>query len=39
MNWADIDDAPQDVLNRILWWDAKGYDTPYPAAGGRAERR
>jgi YVTN family beta-propeller protein len=39
MNWADLDDAPRDVLNRILWWDAKGYDTPYPAAGGRAEKR
>jgi hypothetical protein len=31
MNWRDLDDAPQDVLNRILWWDAKGYDVPYPA--------
>jgi hypothetical protein len=30
MNWTDLDDAPQQVLNRILWWDAKGYDTPYP---------
>ncbi|MGO9263096.1 MAG: alkaline phosphatase family protein [Bryobacteraceae bacterium] len=30
MNWRDLDDAPQDVLNRILWWDAKGYDVPYP---------
>jgi hypothetical protein len=30
MNWADPDDVPQDVLNRILWWDAKGYDKPYP---------
>ena len=39
MNWADLDDAPQDVLNRILWWDAKGYDTPYPAEGGRGAKR
>ncbi len=31
MNWKDIDDAPADTLNHILWWDAKGYDTPYPA--------
>jgi len=31
MNWRDLDDAPQDLLNRILWWDAKGYDVPYPA--------
>ncbi len=30
MNWKDLDDAPEDVLNRILWWDAKGYETPYP---------
>ncbi len=30
MNWSDLDDAPQDTLNRILWWDAKGYDVPYP---------
>jgi YVTN family beta-propeller protein len=31
MNFKDIDDAPQETLNKILWWDAKGYDTPYPA--------
>jgi hypothetical protein len=30
MNWAEIDDIPQDLLNRILWWDSKGYGTPYP---------
>jgi YVTN family beta-propeller protein len=30
MNFADIDDVPKDVLNRILWWDAKGYDVPFP---------
>jgi YVTN family beta-propeller protein len=30
MNFRDLDDAPQDVLNRILWWDAKGYDKAYP---------
>jgi hypothetical protein len=30
MNFKDLDDAPEDTLNRILWWDAKGYDTPYP---------
>jgi YVTN family beta-propeller protein len=30
MNWAEPDDVPQDVLNRILWWDAKGYDKAYP---------
>jgi hypothetical protein len=31
MNFKDLDDAPQETLNRILWWDAMGYDTPYPA--------
>lgn len=31
MNWADVDDIPSDTLNRILWWDSKGYETPYPA--------
>jgi hypothetical protein len=30
MNFTDIDDAPADVLNRILWWDAKSWDVPYP---------
>lgn len=30
MNWKDIDDVPHDVLNRILWWDAKGWNTPFP---------
>ena len=31
MNWSHPDDVRPDVLNRILWWDAKGYQTPYPA--------
>jgi hypothetical protein len=30
MNWSRVDDVPSAVLNRILWWDSKGYDTPYP---------
>jgi phosphoesterase family protein len=30
MNWNDPDDVPAEVLNRILWWDAKGYDRAYP---------
>jgi hypothetical protein len=30
MDWADPDDAPADTLNKILWWESKGYDTPYP---------
>ena len=33
MNWAEPDDVPQETLNRILWWDAKGYDAPYPETG------
>jgi YVTN family beta-propeller protein len=31
MNWSHPDDVRTEVLNRILWWDAKGYDKPYPA--------
>jgi hypothetical protein len=30
MNFKDLDDVPSDTLNRILWWDAKGWNTPYP---------
>jgi len=30
MNFKDLDDVPSDTLNRILWWDAKGWETPYP---------
>ena len=30
MNWSEPDEAPEKILNRILWWDAKGYDRPYP---------
>jgi YVTN family beta-propeller protein len=30
MNWSRVDDVPSAVLNRILWWDSKGYDIPYP---------
>jgi YVTN family beta-propeller protein len=32
MNWHEPDDVPSDVLNRILWWDSKGYDKEYPTA-------
>jgi hypothetical protein len=35
MNWLDVDDVPSDVLNRILWWDSKGYDKPYPVLAKR----
>lgn len=30
MNWNEVDDIPTDILNRILWADAKGFDAPYP---------
>jgi len=30
MNWSHPDDIRTDVLNRILWWNAKGFETPYP---------
>ena len=30
MNFNQPDDVPEDLLNRILWGDAKGWDTPYP---------
>ena len=30
INWHDVDDVPTADLNRILWWEAKGYSTPYP---------
>ena len=30
MNWNHPDDIQEDTLNRILWWDAKGYGKPYP---------
>jgi hypothetical protein len=32
MNFRDLDAAPSDTLNRILWHLAKGWDTPYPEA-------
>jgi DNA-binding beta-propeller fold protein YncE len=42
MNWDDLDDVPSDVLNRILWWDARGFDKPYPVmakAAGEPKKR
>jgi YVTN family beta-propeller protein len=35
INWGAVDDVPSGDLNRILWWEAKGYSTPYPARRGR----
>jgi hypothetical protein len=31
MNFEEYDLAPEDELNRILWYLAKGPDAPYPA--------
>jgi hypothetical protein len=31
MSFDGPDEAPSDALNRILWHDAKGWGTPYPA--------
>jgi len=39
MNWNDLDDVPSDILNRILWWDAKGFDQPYPYGVARASAK
>jgi hypothetical protein len=38
MNFKAIDDAPAETLNRILWWDAKGWNTPYPKLARGKER-
>ena len=42
MNFKAIDDAPAETLNKILWWDSKGWNTPYPQFArpkGRSEER
>jgi hypothetical protein len=31
MSFDNPDEAPTDRLNRILWHDARGWKTPYPA--------
>ena len=38
MNFKALDDAPAETLNHILWWDAKGWETPYPKAARAGER-
>jgi hypothetical protein len=38
-NFARIDAADEDTLNRILWHAAKGPDAPYPAAFAGAHGR
>jgi hypothetical protein len=36
MNFREYDRAPEDELNRILWYTAKGPDDPYPTPIHRA---
>ena len=36
MNFKEYDLAPEDELNRILWYVAKGPDAPYPTPIHRA---
>ena len=38
MDFDDIDEAPEDILNRVLWGDAKGWDVPYPVRESRRSR-
>jgi hypothetical protein len=38
MNFKALDDAPAETLNRILWWDAKGWNTAYPKMARGRER-
>ncbi len=38
MNFKALDDAPAETLNKILWWDAKGWNTPYPKFARPKER-
>ena len=38
MNWTEVDDVPQETLNRILWWDSKGYETLYPSLPQKSMR-
>jgi hypothetical protein len=30
MDFRDVDRNPPGLLDRILWWDSRGYNTPYP---------
>lgn len=33
----DVDEADEDLFNRIIWHSVKGYDTPYPKLGHSRE--
>lgn len=37
INPNHVDDFPAQVMNRILWWDAKGHGTAYPEAGASGQ--
>jgi hypothetical protein len=30
MDFSEVDRAPSQTLNRIIWWSVKGFDQPYP---------
>lgn len=30
LNWEDIDGADWPMVNRVVWYVTKGFDTPYP---------
>jgi hypothetical protein len=30
MDWNHVDDVPTQILNQILWWDRKGYNSTIP---------
>src|SRR5262249_31966211 len=38
LDFSSPDAADEEVLNRVIWHATRGYDTPYPAAGKKAER-
>ncbi len=37
MDFREIDEAPEGILNRVLWGDAKGWDVPYPVRRARRQ--
>ena len=37
LNFREIDRAPEDVLNRILWRAMRGSDVPYPEWANSAD--
>jgi hypothetical protein len=39
MNFREVDKAPEDALNRILWRSARGSREPYPEWAVTAEAR